>query len=98
MRTHLLAASVAAVVLGASSAQAQDATWRATPLTGIFNNPLNDANYSAFQEREQDSALEISTTFPKTSIYICRDWASLPSNVESFGGGVMKLASNSTFR
>jgi autotransporter-associated beta strand protein len=41
MRARLLATSVAAVVLGASSAQAQDATWRAAPLTGTFNNPLN---------------------------------------------------------
>jgi autotransporter-associated beta strand protein len=41
MRAHLFGASVAAAVLGASSAQSQDATWRATPITGTFNNPLN---------------------------------------------------------
>ena len=41
MRAHLFGASVAAAVLGASSAQGQDATWRATPITGTFNNPLN---------------------------------------------------------
>jgi autotransporter-associated beta strand protein len=41
MRAQLLAASVVAGVLGASSGHAQDATWRTVPLTGTFNNPLN---------------------------------------------------------
>ena len=41
MRAHFLAASIGAAAFGLSSAHAQDATWRTTPLTGTFNNPLN---------------------------------------------------------
>ncbi len=41
MRAQLLAASVVAGVLGASSGHAQDATWRTVPFTGTFNNSLN---------------------------------------------------------
>src|SRR5262249_10328623 len=41
MRTHLLSTVAAAALLAATSAQAQDATWNATPNSGDFNTAAN---------------------------------------------------------
>jgi hypothetical protein len=41
MRTHLLSTVAAAALFAATSAQAQDATWNATPSSGDFNTAAN---------------------------------------------------------